>query len=237
MTLEYGRRQIQKTDDRILSQLEYVNVLGDGDIKENKGLSLKSILVYNGYPEGILRDRLQFHQDQCSVRACALTDNHNEAGRADVILFQGTIEEPVVARPPGQIWVLYLLESPVYTQAFEAFKDKVNWTATYRADSTIVTPYEKFVPFSNFTSHAVAFDEEIRAGSQEALTFPETKVKMVAWFVSNCATDNGRYEYARELAKYIQVDIYGTCGHLKCPQRSHCLFPDAQNAVQILLGL
>lgn len=32
----------------------------------------------------------------------------------------------------------------------------------------------------------------------------------VAWFVSNCGAKNSRLEYARELAKYIDVDIYGS---------------------------
>lgn len=40
----------------------------------------------------------------------------------------------------------------------------------------------------------------------------------MAWFVSNCSARNGRLAYARELGKYISVDIYGTCGPLKCPR-------------------
>jgi glycoprotein 3-alpha-L-fucosyltransferase len=44
------------------------------------------------------------------------------------------------------------------------------------------------------------------------------KTKKVAWFVSNCGARNGRLAYARELSKYISVDIYGSCGPLKCPR-------------------
>lgn len=40
----------------------------------------------------------------------------------------------------------------------------------------------------------------------------------VAWFVSNCHPRNQRMHYARELSKYIQVDIYGACGSLRCPR-------------------
>lgn len=40
----------------------------------------------------------------------------------------------------------------------------------------------------------------------------------VAWFVSNCHPRNQRMHYAKELSKYIQVDIYGTCGALRCPR-------------------
>lgn len=38
----------------------------------------------------------------------------------------------------------------------------------------------------------------------------------VAWFVSNCSARNNRLQFAHELSKYIEVDIYGACGNLKC---------------------
>uniref|UniRef100_A0A6P7GSY2 Fucosyltransferase n=1 Tax=Diabrotica virgifera virgifera TaxID=50390 RepID=A0A6P7GSY2_DIAVI len=50
------------------------------------------------------------------------------------------------------------------------------------------------------------------------------KTKKVAWFVSNCGARNGRLAYARELGKYIPVDIYGTCGPLKCPRSDRKCF-------------
>jgi len=40
----------------------------------------------------------------------------------------------------------------------------------------------------------------------------------VAWFVSNCRESNTRKNYAKELQKYIPVDIYGKCGTKKCPR-------------------
>lgn len=42
------------------------------------------------------------------------------------------------------------------------------------------------------------------------------KTKKIAWFVSNCVAKNNRLEYARELGKYIEVDIYGACGSHSC---------------------
>jgi hypothetical protein len=47
----------------------------------------------------------------------------------------------------------------------------------------------------------------------------------VAWFVSNCRESNNRGKYARELQKYIPVDIYGKCGTMKCPRstENQCL--------------
>ena len=54
-------------------------------------------------------------------------------------------------KPAGQIWTMFLLESPANTGEFAQAKDLINWTATYRWDSTLVTPYEKFVPYPNST--------------------------------------------------------------------------------------
>lgn len=34
--------------------------------------------------------------------------------------------------------------------------------------------------------------------------------------MSNCSARNNRLQFAHELSKYIQVDIYGACGNLKC---------------------
>lgn len=49
--------------------------------------------------------------------------------------------------------------------------------------------------------------------------YAENKTKKVAWFVSNCNAKNARLEYAKELQKHIEVDIYGRCGNLRCARR------------------
>lgn len=42
--------------------------------------------------------------------------------------------------------------------------------------------------------------------------------------MSNCHARNRRLQYARQLAKYIQVDIYGACGSHHCPRADpNCL--------------
>lgn len=48
--------------------------------------------------------------------------------------------------------------------------------------------------------------------------------RQVAWFVSNCHARNRRLQYARQLSKYISVDIYGACGSHHCPRTDpNCL--------------
>jgi len=86
-------------------------------------------------------------------------------------------------------------------------KNVFNWTATYRTDSTVVAPYERWQ----------YFNENARVADQ-GYNYAENKTRKVAWFVSNCGARNGRLQYARELAKYIEVDIYGACGTKRCPR-------------------
>ena len=40
----------------------------------------------------------------------------------------------------------------------------------------------------------------------------------VAWFVSNCNSPGGRHLYYDKLKKYIDIDVYGNCGTLRCPE-------------------
>lgn len=84
----------------------------------------------------------------------------------------------------------------------------INWTATYRRDSDIVAPYERWV----------YYNPKWKQRATPEKNYAANKTKTVAWFVSNCAARNNRLQYANELKKYIPVDIYGACGSKKCPR-------------------
>lgn len=99
---------------------------------------------------------------------------------------------------------MYILESPLVSGYVNNYESSINWTATYREDSDIVTPYEKWV----------YNDGKISQRNKRNYAFG--KSKKVAWFVSNCVTTNRRLDYALELQKHINVDIYGRCGPLEC---------------------
>ncbi|CAG5121936.1 unnamed protein product, partial [Candidula unifasciata] len=193
-------------DDRILSQLKFVPKSVERGLKEGI-LKHKKILVYGGLSGwGVKRGQDTFVEQKCTVSHCELSDSRSELAEADVVLFQGT-SVSYEKRSPHQKWLLYLLESPYHTPGLGPLADLVNWTATYRHDSTIVAPYEKFVPFN----------ASILTKPQNR-NYADGKTKKVAWFVSNCGARNGRRQYANELAKYIEIDIYGGCGKLKCPR-------------------
>lgn len=74
---------------------------------------------------------------------------------------------------------------------------------TYRRDSDVLLNYGRFIPRS------IPFNQN------DLNSLVESRVRPVAWLVSNCDTNSKREFYVSELQKHIQVDIYGSCG-MKC---------------------
>uniref|UniRef100_A0A1A9UGR0 Fucosyltransferase n=1 Tax=Glossina austeni TaxID=7395 RepID=A0A1A9UGR0_GLOAU len=189
--------------DRIVNQLMYV----PPDYEEIKGSGkLKTILLVNSLKSLQVEEagREVFLRSKCPVDTCAITLLDEYTDIADMILYDNYIP-PRISRPSNsrQVTMIYLLES-----AFRVnFKSSlsVNWTATYRRDSDIVTPYGKWQ----------YYDDRVKQIQQDR-NYASNKTKRVAWFVSNCFDDNNRLEYAKALSEHIEVDIYGECGPYKC---------------------
>jgi len=197
--------------DRITDQLMFLPPSGDiPSNQEDVSVPLKTILMWNGLSSwGKVRPgRGEFIKQECPVSTCAIVTDRSQAEQSDMVLFKDHFSLPQFKRPTSQIWMIFMLECPAHTQLFSKH-DIFNWTATYRSDSTIVTPYERW--------HS--YVANIKTVPQE-MNFAANKTKQVAWFVSNCGARNGRLQYAQELAQYIGVDIYGACGSLKCPRSS-----------------
>jgi len=195
--------------DRIPEQLMYLPPPEAGSLNlQESDEPLKKILLWNGASSwGSLKPgRGVFLKEKCPVSSCVLSSSRSEAESADLVIFKDHFSMPSFKRPLNQIWMLYLLECPLHTQMFK-FPSVFNWTATYRTDSTIVAPYERWQ----------YYNPNIRTKLQDR-NYAANKTKQVAWFVSNCGARNGRLNYARELGKYINVDIYGACGSHRCPR-------------------
>jgi len=198
-------------EDRIPDQLMYYPPVGaiPEDLAD-PDTPLKKILLWNGASSwGSLKPgRGVFLKERCPVSSCVLASNRAEAESADLVIFKDHFTLPTFKRPPQQLWMIYLLECPLHTQIFKQ-KDIFNWTATYRGDSTIVAPYERWQ----------YYNDNVRSIKQDR-NYAANKTKQVAWFVSNCGARNGRLNYAKELGKYIGVDIYGACGPFRCARSS-----------------
>ncbi|KAK0086738.1 hypothetical protein PV325_002654 [Microctonus aethiopoides] len=185
-------------DDRITNQLMFVPPDYNRTSLERKP---KRIMVPHGMNEAKTGNDL-FLWLGCPVNTCVITRDNPET--ADLILFKDYVSH-VGRRPANQIWLLYFLECPYHTQTVK--NALVNWTATYRTESDIVAPYERWQ----------YYDPRITQISQ-TFNYAANKTKKVAWFVSNCHPRNNRMQYVKELSKYIEVDIYGACGSLRCPR-------------------
>lgn len=177
--------------DRITNQLMFVPPNYEEILESRK---LKTILLYNGIGAWNVKEgREIFTKAKCPVSTCRVTSKREVANKADLILYKDYFVPTGVPRPPNQMFMMYFLECPYHTQHVK-FPDAFNWTATYRKDSTIVAPYEKWE----------YYDPRVKQMEQDR-NFAQNKTKKVAWFVSNCGARNGRLNYAHELQKYIDV--------------------------------
>ena len=203
--------------DRILEQLAHMPALVQNRPE-----------VLTGKPKLILdltgaRRSVDLISLGCPVYNCKYSRDTRDAPVADAVVMR---RMPAIQKFPGQVWVFKELESPYHSAAFpEMYKNIINWTATYRLDSTLVAPYEKFVPY----------DPQVRFINQSK-NYAERKTKKVAWFVSNCGARSNRMQYAKELGKYITVDIYGRCGTLHCPRYSSRCFQNLSKYYKFYLA-
>ena len=183
-------------DDRIQKQISL-------KVKQSESSKKLILLMFEGHDlneHGLVTN-------QCYHRDCIFTNDVTEAENADVIIFNGPPKQMIgqTKNRKNQIWIYHSMESPVHNLNFD-ISVQMNWTATYRSDSTIPTPYAKFVPFENVERLPYKADRNYAIG----------KTKLAAIVVSNCDAENGRLNYIWELKKFASVDIFGSCGDLKC---------------------
>ena len=184
-------------DDRIMKQLMYVP---KGMVNWSpEARALKKIVVIAGTGDPVGQE--YFIKNACPVDTCTLSGDPEEADTADAVVVGKDMYDG--DKKPGQIWIMFQLEPPTNTDDMGFFTNKINWTATYRHDSTLVAPYEKYI------STETDWMPPIKS-------YAEGKSKIAAMFVSNCRTSNSRLEYASELGKYVNVDVYGVCGKRTC---------------------
>ncbi|WAR27717.1 FUCTA-like protein [Mya arenaria] len=200
--------KVHPSDDRILLQAKF-------NPKIDLSLSPKRILLEQGLAGWNVKGGKQtFNDHDCPVQHCELHGHPNgEVFDARIFkeielysrLLQGAQAE--VPRHSDQVWIMFALESPEASPSYEGLNDVINWTATYRYDSTMVTPYDKFQVYDNFTQISNYKSDK---------NYAQGKTKLAAIFVSNCYASNARLEYVKELQQYMDLDFYGSCGNLRC---------------------
>lgn len=181
-------------EDRIVSQMEFTP-----DIQGDKKVLWARTSEFN-VPAG------ESIFSKCPVKHCTIVEDE-DAPRIDAKMWNQQFSyldvqrfNPAKTKPAEQVWIIYNLESPLATPDYYLLDNLFNWTASYRRDSTIVTPYERWRP------------KEAAKISKKKRNYAAGKSRKVAIFVSNCDTTNGRMNYVHELQKYIDVHVYGACG-------------------------
>ena len=97
---------------------------------------------------------------------------------------------------------------------FHHLNGQFNLTMTYRRDSDIPIGY-------GIIRHY--YVDDVETATPTAVPYKDYaagKTHLIAWFASNCGAKSGRFNYVKELQKYVPVDIYGDCGELKCPNKT-----------------
>ena len=183
----------------------------------------KKILLWNTFfadpyfSVGELREAV-FHRTKCP-HVCYLTRNKSALTSADAVLvhtYNMDHESQNSSMPhrmnQKQIFVFFIVESPLrsYNGFYKTdfgFTDTFNLTFTYlRSPNTDI-----YTPLGGIEKKAMPHEGAIPNSKSLA-----RKSKMVAWFISNCNAPSARMDYARQLSRYVQVDVYGRCGNLTC---------------------
>jgi len=132
-------------------------------------------------------------------------------------------------RLDSQYFVFHLHESPSHTYVnLYALKSYFNVTVTYRWDCHKIECYIKkmrigFVRLdSDFLLPSGSIEKLEQSNTNTDLLIEnhlKNKTKLAAWIVSNCRATSKRELLVQELKKFIQVDVYGGCGPLKCDKQ------------------
>ncbi|KAK6166678.1 hypothetical protein SNE40_023316 [Patella caerulea] len=142
----------------------------------------------------------------CEIKSCVIV-NELEAAHAVIIYMVNYQRRPRFPRPPEQVWILFGLESPPHSNSrvfkLPEWQSQINWTMTYRLDSTIPIPYGE------------VFHRPFRE-QPDLKQILMKKTKLIAWVVSNCVTESQRRKYVQLLQTHLHapVHIYGRCGTL-----------------------
>ncbi|KAK5969700.1 hypothetical protein GCK32_017304 [Trichostrongylus colubriformis] len=121
--------------------------------------------------------------------------------------------DPTFKRRNDQYVIFFSQESPVNRYLELPYPDYFNMSLGFRHDTPASSPY----------GYTVQLAPKSRPqGEVINMSLVNGKNKGAAWFVSHCATNSLRESYVRELKKSFPVDIYGSCGQLKCARGGAC---------------
>uniref|UniRef100_A0A914Q5Q6 Fucosyltransferase n=1 Tax=Panagrolaimus davidi TaxID=227884 RepID=A0A914Q5Q6_9BILA len=145
---------------------------------------------------------------------CRYSENPQLYPQSDVAIFHARSfrkMDPILSSnsKPERLNVFYALEAAANEKISGRGipKDFFNVTMTFRRDSTIWRPYDKFEKL-----RPKEMEDERYAWSDEQINKTiEKKSDLALQFVSNCVTHSRREKYLAALQKYTNITIFGKC--------------------------
>lgn len=160
--------------------------------------------------------------ETCPVK-CIITDDKSDIENVDLVNFHLTdlwtenwaIDTKAVIDFPSyrrsdQIWMLTNLEPPPNLFGdLRVLNGVFNWTIWYRKDATVHLPYG----LQRKLNEAEAAEARKRL---ESRNFYREKTGEITGVISNCKDTSRRYRFVKELAKHLDVDMFGHCYNKIC---------------------
>jgi len=199
MGLVWPVDDVNDDNDRIVSQIDIMNTYA----QQKRNRKLKVILRVGSHCfEHWVAGQEQFVRDKCPITDCWNTNNQSQAPDADALViseFRESTRHLYLPKPRGQIWIALHRDSPLHHHIdAKSLYGLINWTTSFRHDSTIAFRIlHKFVPSRPATTAVTS--------GKKSINYAAGKTKLVAWFVSDCRGANNRMIYAKELSQFIQV--------------------------------
>uniref|UniRef100_A0A914WC85 Fucosyltransferase n=1 Tax=Plectus sambesii TaxID=2011161 RepID=A0A914WC85_9BILA len=178
----------------------------------------KTILLWTNY-YSVQWSMSGFEYNALCPNRCRIINDRNEFDSAAAILFHSaawdlTLYDLPTSRQPDQYFVYYNQEPPPKSSwkdlegVWQSFPPHFfNLTMTYRTDSDIVTPYDRFVSKAE-RINGVPYEEHVW---DDVVAAVRRKTKLGLQFVGNCYSESGRESIVRALQRYISIDQFGYC--------------------------
>ena len=183
---------------------------------------------------------------QCAVHECYITYNSSNLNTSDVVMFQFYADAWRKLMPTNkildQIWVFTHIESPRNTFVIEdspkLSEGKINWTATYRRDSNIYSPYGLYLPNEMIIKWNISHWRFVEIYKTN---LKKTRTNLVTAMISNCNNHNKRMDLIQEMRKYTTVDNLTPkkeCSTINwnCPRFTGSCFQDIANKYKFIIA-
>ena len=176
--------------------------------KPNSGRFLRG-LIFRKPDHPHVGARLSNVVDPLTGDSCNFTQDKSLYDKSHAVFIPGKLLKSLKLpdyRPPGQRWIFTTREPFKHIEFIPRYRYAFNHTMTYHNHADI--------DFSKGGCHKREQPDETPPHSVHQ------EKKMVAWVSSHCTTESGREDFVHRLGRSVQVDIYGSCGKVKCPNNA-----------------